>query len=87
MKNRIVLITLATVNLFIAGFIFAMGLVYAPHTIHNLSVGCLRLLVHIILSISLLLMLRKGGLRPKDGQILALFLILSVLGYLAAIMS
>jgi hypothetical protein len=86
MKNCIVLIVLAIANLLIAGFIFTMGLAYAPHTTRNLSIGCLRLLVHIILSVALLLMLREGGLGRRDGQILALLLVLSVVGYLAAML-
>jgi hypothetical protein len=86
-KNRVVLIILATTNLIMAGFIFTMGLVYASHTVRNLSIGCLRLLVHIILSVALLAMLRKGGLTRRDGQVLAILLVLSVAGYLAAMLA
>jgi hypothetical protein len=60
MKNRAVLITLAVANLLLAAFIFAAGLTYVPHTVRNLSIIGLRLIVHVVVSGVLLLMLREG---------------------------
>ena len=85
MKNRAVLITLAVANLLLAIFIFAAGLTYVPHTVRNLSIIGLRLVVHVVVSGFLLLMLREGGLRRRDGQFLACFFVFSVIAYFVAV--